>query len=79
MLRRLLFCGGIYFPLIIPLSYTIDFDSPSLRKVFKYWKPPVRRMPPLVVARIIRKVHPFLVSGLPSLPDVRTLSKPKTP
>lgn len=43
-----------------PASFHGMFLSSSICKLFKYWVPPTRRLPPLLLARVLRRLRPFL-------------------
>lgn len=51
--------GGLSFD---ELLHILSLDDTVLEEVFEWWTPPVRRLPPLLLTRLLSVLDPFLVS-----------------
>eukprot|EP01038_Epipyxis_sp_PR26KG_P010217 gene10217-13746_t len=50
--------GGLSFD---ELLHVLSLNDDVLEEVFEWWNPPIRRLPPLLLTRIISELEPFLV------------------
>ena len=45
----------------VELEHVMSLDDTLLNKIFKFWRPPVRRVPPLLWTRVRSEIHSYVV------------------